>query len=670
MRRSFGAVWGLGVVALLVGGGAVASRTGAAPAATRVGQEDAPFLVEPREGYPGDRFTVSDLGCPPIALYEGQISFNKTTVRTPLGMTSTFTVPAIPAGPMTIRFDCVIANSEVTPVSEVTEVTEPDASAALRRRRGEPGEVIFTVHDLPDLSAQAEPASAAVGETVTVGGVGCTTGHKVEVTLGRTIAGTVADRGAFAVDITVPDLAIGPHEIWLNCRGPRGWDGRIGIPFDVGDPTTTATTSSSTTSTTPDGSTTTDDPEGPGSTGPPDGGTTSPDDEDGPGAGNGGDGDDDDRTPPSTVPSDPGTEPAGTTAGSAAAEPGDRPAFVRALPTPGEVALDLPSIAADLALTALVVSVLIVGFPPEPFNTALERLEEHRRRRRQRQTRPRRRRPRLRRVLSHPAMLLPFSLVAAAVVAAAAPGAAADAATLRLFVGLAVAIAVTTVLVEAPGVLVARRRGGSGVVLRLHGAGIAVAVGLALLGHVVGLRPPYVYGLIASLAVVSTTTRPALREEAQVALTGAVLLLVVAIGSWFAWASVDEAVRAGAGPLALTVDATLAALVVTGFSSLLFGYLPFRYMDGLPLYRWRRGLWIALWAGAVFVALHVLSHDQTRHDLVGDAPPVGRWVTVALFAGFGILSLGFRAIVGRIVADDGHRAPGVVSPRIRLTRPH
>ena len=636
MRRSDRALRGLVAVALLAGTGLTMCWPGSIPAAAAPGQKIPPFVVEPTEGYPGDRVTVSDLRCPE-SHPNGEITFNRTFFEVPADVTTAVViVPEDPPSSTYVGFDCLRDTSEVT-----------DPTIGLMSSPRTPVFVSFTILQLPDLSASVSPDTARAGGTVSVSGVGCTTGNTVRVVLGELVVETTADRARFAVDVVVPDLAAGRHDILLQCRDGSKVHAELVLALDVEEGEVTPTSSTSSTSERPP---TTGDTSGAAeASGSTSSTTSSPSRRT------------DGSTPAGTAPSSSTTTPS---TGTADSHRSDRSAFVRSLPLPDEIPLTVPSLAVDAALTAFVVSVLLVGFPPELFNTALERLEEHRR-----QLGRRRRRQRLRGALTHPVMLVPFALVAAAVVAAAAPDAAADAATLRLFVGLAVAIGVTIGLVEGPGVLSAHRRGGSGVVAQLHWAGIAVALGLAGLGHAIGLQPPYVYGLVASLVAV-TAARPDAREEGAAALAGAVLVLVVSTAAWFAWASVDAEVRDGGSSVALTVDATLAALVVTGFSSLLFGYLPFRYMDGLPLFRWRRGLWIALWAGTVFVALHVLAHDPTRDELVGDSPRVARWVTVALFVGFGLLSLGFRAMVRQIVATPPPRRAtgGVVSPRVRLAR--
>jgi hypothetical protein len=249
-------------------------------------------------------------------------------------------------------------------------------------------------------------------------------------------------------------------------------------------------------------------------------------------------------------------------------------------------------------------------------------------------------------------MLVVFGVVAAALVTAAAPSVHPDAPTLRLFAGVAVAVTVTTAVIKAPGALLSPDRRPGGLRVRPLVAGLVLAGVLAAGGRLVGLEPPYVYGLVAvfEVAAVNRATRSAgPARDGVAALLGALGLLTVSMAAWLAWAPLDEGLGPDAGGVALVLDAMLAALVVTGLTSLVVGYLPLRYMEGLLLFRWSRPAWAIVWGSGVFVVLQVLANPHGRDELVRVDARIGPWLPLAVFGAFGVATWYFRRVVTRLL---------------------
>src|SRR5262249_22443232 len=99
-------------------------------------------------------------------------------------------------------------------------------------------------------------------------------------------------------------------------------------------------------------------------------------------------------------------------------------------------------------------------------------------------------------------------------------------------------------------------------------------------------------------------------------------LMVVGLGAWFAWIPVEHAAaKEGASNLTLILDSALAITFVSSLESVAFGLIPMRYLDGNDLHSWHKGLWAAMWGGALLwfsiviahPALSTYSHENARH---------------------------------------------------------
>ena len=337
-----------------------------------------------------------------------------------------------------------------------------------------------------------------------------------------------------------------------------------------------------------------------------------------------------------------------------------RAAFVRALPSVADVSW-APRVVAVNAI-AVLAFIFLVGFPAEPFDEALEAWSDHRRRRAA--AAPPRRRwvpsvPAI--VASHPIVIVPLALVAGVVSAAAAPDADGDDTTVRMAIALSVATIVVIALLDLPGALHGWRRG-TRLVAHPRAAGLLLAIVLAGVGHAAGFQPSYVYGLVAGLGLATVIPVDA-GHAGRSALVGALLALSVALVAWLVWTPVDHAAdRASAGGAVLAVDAVLAALVVAGLSTVVFGFLPVRFMPGLTVFRWSRWAWAATWGGAMFVTLMVLGDTASDEDFVDYQPAAARNTTAALFVAACVASLAFRRVVATTI---DRRPPTPAADRAR-----
>jgi hypothetical protein len=86
-------------------------------------------------------------------------------------------------------------------------------------------------------------------------------------------------------------------------------------------------------------------------------------------------------------------------------------------------------------------------------------------------------------------------------------------------------------------------------------------------------------------------------------------LMILGIGAWFAWIPVEHAAaEEGASNLTMILDAALAITFVSALESVAFGLIPMTFLDGNDLFTWRKGLWAAMWGGALLWFTVVIMH--------------------------------------------------------------
>jgi hypothetical protein len=126
---------------------------------------------------------------------------------------------------------------------------------------------------------------------------------------------------------------------------------------------------------------------------------------------------------------------------------------------------------------------------------------------------------------------------------------------------------------------------------------IALAAFLVLMARLAHFIPGVVLGTVAEY-------QPARRLSTRTAgirvFTTYGVLIVLGLAAWFAWVPVDHAAaEEGASSLTLILDSALAITFVSALESVAFGLIPMTFLDGADLFRWRKGLWAAMWGGAL-----------------------------------------------------------------------
>jgi hypothetical protein len=126
---------------------------------------------------------------------------------------------------------------------------------------------------------------------------------------------------------------------------------------------------------------------------------------------------------------------------------------------------------------------------------------------------------------------------------------------------------------------------------------IVLAAFLVVMARLAHFIPGVVLGTVAEY-------EPARRLSTRTAgirvLTTYGVLIVLGLAAWFAWIPVEHAAaEEGASSLTLILDSALAITFVSALESVAFGLIPMSFLDGADLFRWRKGVWAAMWGGAL-----------------------------------------------------------------------
>src|SRR5579864_2279654 len=114
------------------------------------------------------------------------------------------------------------------------------------------------------------------------------------------------------------------------------------------------------------------------------------------------------------------------------------------------------------------------------------------------------------------------------------------------------------------------------------------------MSRMVHFVPGYVYGLIAGF---TATRKLSTSQEAKSVLAGATCVFGLSVVAWIFWGKYDAVAQSPhASHAEAIIGAVLAQLVILGITSVVFGLMPFRFMDGYRLRTWNLAAWIGVYA--------------------------------------------------------------------------
>ena len=329
-----------------------------------------------------------------------------------------------------------------------------------------------------------------------------------------------------------------------------------------------------------------------------------------------------------------------------------------ALPPPSWSVFALPKVLESLALGALLV--VLVGFPAELFNQTYEKNEARIRRGLSKVTHWKARGTGS---VAGPWIAFPFFAVAAVCTALVEPAFDFGWTGATVFAGFVVAIPLTMVAYAYPSEWYERRA--SKVTGRFHVIALAliVAASLTIMSRLVHFVPGYVYGLVAGFTATRTLSRT---QQAKSVLAGTACVFALSVVAWVLWGKYDAVAQ---GPHAshaeAIIGAVLAQVTILAITSVVFGLMPFKFLDGHRLRTWNLAGWLAVYAVAAFWFVLVLIRNN-RDVLQKHTLPVAFAEPFILFAVFGILSilfwLYFRLRPSPENAPEDMTAPRVTPP--------
>jgi hypothetical protein len=209
--------------------------------------------------------------------------------------------------------------------------------------------------------------------------------------------------------------------------------------------------------------------------------------------------------------------------------------------------------------------------------------------------------------------------------------------TLALFAGAVLALVAGSLVgfAAAGGYRAARHAVGT---WHLHAlpSGLLVAAACVLISRVSEFQPGYLYGILGGVVFAQKLGK---REEGHVVAVTSLVTLAVAVAAWLAW--VPVAVQSAANPASFgwaVASNFLAAVFVSGMVGLLISLVPLRFLPGDKLASWHRGVWGAVFGLAALAVVEVMLRPHGSGARTATAPLV---TTVALFVGFGIVSVSF-----------------------------
>jgi hypothetical protein len=166
-----------------------------------------------------------------------------------------------------------------------------------------------------------------------------------------------------------------------------------------------------------------------------------------------------------------------------------------------------------------------------------------------------------------------------------------------------------------------------------------VAAACVLVSRLTEFAPGYLYGLVGGAVFAGALEK---RTEGRAETVTLLAGLLLALGAWVLFEPVAHAAN-GADPSLgiLVADSTLAGLFIGGIEGLMFALIPLRFLPGHRVKQWGWIPWALLTALALYLFVHVLLVPSAGY--LGQSTKATTTVTIALFAGFGVLSLGFWA---------------------------
>jgi MFS family permease len=217
-------------------------------------------------------------------------------------------------------------------------------------------------------------------------------------------------------------------------------------------------------------------------------------------------------------------------------------------------------------------------------------------------------------------------------------------ASLRLFLGLAIALAIVSYLTNAVVGRIMRGRWRVEVEVSLRPLGLILTVFGVLASRLLDFSPGFLIGLVLGLVI---SEKQLAAHAWRAVLLRASILLGLALLAWLGFSLFDASNEGGTFASELAVE-TLVAITTEATVGLLVELLPLKLLEGEKLYQKSKVIWGALYLVAVFIfVVAVVPWEGNWAQLGGTL-----WTWIGIVVGFGILATGTYVFFRMRTSDE------------------
>jgi len=204
--------------------------------------------------------------------------------------------------------------------------------------------------------------------------------------------------------------------------------------------------------------------------------------------------------------------------------------------------------------------------------------------------------------------------------------------SLRLFLGLAIALAIVSYLTNAVVSRIMRGRWRVDVEVRLRPLGLILTVVGVVVSRLFDFSPGFLIGLVLGLVI---SEKHLAKQAWRAVLLRSSILLGVALLAWFAFSLFDVKQEGGTFASELAIE-TLVAITTEAVVGLMVELLPLKLLEGEKLYEKSKVLWGALYLLAVFIFVVAVVPWEGNWAELGSS----LWTWIGIVVGFGIVATG------------------------------
>ncbi|HEY4153114.1 MAG TPA: hypothetical protein VGM38_07305, partial [Pseudolysinimonas sp.] len=205
-------------------------------------------------------------------------------------------------------------------------------------------------------------------------------------------------------------------------------------------------------------------------------------------------------------------------------------------------------------------------------------------------------------------------------------------ASLRLFLGLAIALAIVSYLTNMVVGRIMRGRWKVDVEVNLRPLGLILTVVGVVVSRLLDFSPGFLVGLVLGLVI---SEKHLAKQAWRAVLLRTSILLGLSLLAWLAFSLFDAKQEGGTFASELAIE-TLVAITTEAVVSLLVELLPLKLLEGEKLYQKSKVLWGGLYLLAVFIFVVAVVPWEGNWATLGTS----LWTWIGIVVGFGIVATG------------------------------